>query len=704
MGAGMPHGENERRHPARDVEAAMASPDAGQFTEILNKSLNAVLVHRDGRPLYINKAYADLHGYACLADAMARHTVGVTNVHPDDYGIIADRIAARIRGDERSSRYEFRLVRPDGSVVWVECLASRIVWDGESALLGIYHDITDRKRAEDALQRSERLFSTVFMNSPDIMVLSTLTEGTILDVNEPFLRSRGLRREEVLGRTGLELGLWDSPEIRLQLVEALRRSERVADVPHQVTLPSGEVRDLSLCAELLQVNGEELILYVSRDVTERRRAEARVAHMAHHDPLTGLANRALFQQRLEEAVHGEEPFALLCVDLDRFKEVNDTHGHPIGDALLCRVAARLRGNALPGDVVARLGGDEFALIQRGGKQPETALGTARRIVERLGAAFEVAGHSVEVAASVGIAIGGRDGHDAVELLRAADLALYRAKRLGHGAIVEFRPTIAHEAEARMRLEQDLRNALLRQEFELHYQPLFDLRSGARLGFEALLRWSHPRRGLLLPDQFIALAEETGLIIPIGEWVLHEACRAAAAWPDDYKLAVNVSAAQLRDCKLVRKVQAALLDSGLPAQRLELEVTESVVLQDCEEAASALHALKHMGVSLALDDFGTGYSSLSALARLPFDRVKIDRSFIAGLGQRDDCAAIVRAVTSLCNALGLATTAEGVETAEQLALVTAEGCKEVQGYLLGHPAGADQFPAAPRAPLRKVAAA
>jgi diguanylate cyclase (GGDEF)-like protein len=434
------------------------------------------------------------------------------------------------------------------------------------------------------------------------------------------------------------------------------------------------------------------------DVTERRSAEARVAHMAHHDALTGLPNRALFRQRLDEALgragRGGGGFAVLCLDLDRFKAVNDTLGHPAGDALLRAVAERLTGALREGDVAARLGGDEFAVLQApsSGRTPDAAA-LARRLVEALGAPCDVSGHRVTTGASVGIALAPDHGACPDALLKRADLALYRAKADGRAAWRFFEPSMEARIVGRRLLELDLRDAVAAGEFELHYQPLVEFGSRRPKGFEALLRWRHPLRGLVGPAEFIPLAEELGLIGALGEWALRRACADAVAWPDGLTVAVNLSAAQLRGGQAIVGVVAdALAASGLDAARLELEITEGVMLQDTEETLATLGRVKALGVSIAMDDFGTGYSSLSYLRRFPFDKVKIDRSFVLGLGvEGEDCGAIIRAVADLCGGLGMAATAEGVETEEQLARLAAEGLAEGQGYLFGRPVPAAEVP-------------
>jgi diguanylate cyclase (GGDEF)-like protein len=433
------------------------------------------------------------------------------------------------------------------------------------------------------------------------------------------------------------------------------------------------------------------------DITERRQAEARIAHMAQHDALTGLPNRTLFRDRLAGALaraQRGESSAVLCLDLDRFKVVNDTLGHPVGDALLKQVAARLQAELRDTDTVARFGGDEFAVLQTTGQQPGSASALARRLIEVLGTPYEVSGHQVVIGASIGIALISADSADPDELLKDADLALYRAKADGRAAWRFFEPEMDAHMQARRLLEMDLRRALKAGEFELNYQPLVNLHTGKLAGFEALLRWRHPERGLVPPADFVPLAEEIGLIVPIGKWVLQTACAEAASWPKALKLAVNLSAAQFQvSAALVQTVSDALSASGLAADQLELEITESIMLQDTEETLATLHRLRRLGVGISMDDFGTGYSSLSYLRLFPFTKLKIDRSFIQDLGGAPgNCAAIVRAIISLSGSLGMVTTAEGVETTAQLNRLALEGCDQVQGYLFSKPVPASELSA------------
>jgi diguanylate cyclase (GGDEF)-like protein len=425
-----------------------------------------------------------------------------------------------------------------------------------------------------------------------------------------------------------------------------------------------------------------------------RRGVAQIARLAHYDPLTDLPNRVLFQKHLAEALARRsrkgDQLAVHFIDLDRFKTVNDTLGHPLGDALLREAAERLRSCVREGDTVARLGGDEFAVVQTGLSDMGGATRLAGRVVEAMAAPFDLQGHQVVIGASVGVAAAPSDGEDADELLKKADMALYRAKADGRGAFHFFERAMDEQLQARRALELDLRRALQAGEFELFYQPLYNLGDERVTGCEALLRWRHPDRGMVSPADFIPLAEEIGLIVPLGEWVLRAACAEAAKWPDHVRLAVNLSPAQFRDRGLVRTVVSALAASGLPAQRLELEITESVLLQDSAANMTMLHDLKALGVRISMDDFGTGYSSLSYLRSFPFDKIKIDQTFVRDILDDSDAMAIIKAVLDLGASMGIVTTAEGVETLEQLNALRGQGCAEIQGYFISRPAPASEI--------------
>jgi diguanylate cyclase (GGDEF)-like protein len=441
-------------------------------------------------------------------------------------------------------------------------------------------------------------------------------------------------------------------------------------------------------------------LVTFEDITERRVAADRITHITHHDALTGLPNRVLFHTRLGEAVARSrrgESCAVLYLDLDHFKAVNDTLGHPIGDLLLREVTQRLQTQIRETDTVARLGGDEFGIVQSSVNQPEDATALAARLVNVLGAPYDLGGHQVLVGTSIGIALVPTDGEDPDQILKHADMALYRAKAEGRARFRFFTPDMDVRAQARRTLEIDLRRALVAEEFELFYQPLVNLKTGLVTGFEALMRWFHPRRGMVAPADFIPVAEEIGLLVPLGEWALRRACFDAMGWSGEMKVAVNVSVTQFASPTLVEDVASALAASGLDPRRLELEITETVMLDETDTTMVILHRLRDLGVGIAMDDFGTGYSSLSYLRRFPFSKVKIDQSFVAGLGKGGDCDAIVASVTDLCTTLGMIALAEGVETEDQLQRLRAGNCDEAQGYLFSRPRPADEVAALCGAP-------
>ncbi len=431
------------------------------------------------------------------------------------------------------------------------------------------------------------------------------------------------------------------------------------------------------------------------DVTERRRSDAWIAHLALYDALTGLPNRVLFQQQLEGALSQIEPgeqLAVLYLDIDEFKSINDSLGHRIGDELLKSVAVSLRNCIGTTDFVARLGGDEFAIVQTAIKDPEDAIELVTRIYRAIREPYECLGHLVTTDASIGIALAPRHGSNLGQLLQNADLAMYNAKTGGRRNYRLFEPGMETRVKARRVLERDLRKAVMDGGFEVHYQPIVDLRSNRISGCEALLRWRHSERGMISPAEFISVAEDTGLIGPLGEWVLNTACAEAATWPSDVRLAVNVSPVQFRSNTLALKVVEALAASGLSASRLELEITEAVPIRDDDTALAVLHQLRMLGVRIALDDFGTGYSSLSYLQRFPFDKIKIDRCFVADIAAVGG-SSIIQAIVTIAAARHITTTAEGVETEQQRSLLRALGCTEMQGYLFS--------PAKPAAEIRRL---
>ena len=462
------------------------------------------------------------------------------------------------------------------------------------------------------------------------------------------------------------------------VAELLRKIARGKTTDDTVDLADGRV--ISIVNKPMTGGGW---LATHEDITERRRAEEKIAHMARHDALTDLPNRVLLRERLEhelKRVKRGESLAVLCLDLDHFKSVNDTLGHPVGDELLKVVADRLRHCTREPDTIARLGGDEFAIIMTAVGQPSDAATLSRRVRDSITKPYDLDGHRVVIDISIGISIAPLDATDTDQLLKNADMALYGAKADGRGAYRFFEPEMDARMQQRRELEMDLRQALINGEFELHYQPLVNLQSNDITGFEALLRWNHPTRGRIPPAEFIPIAEETGLIIQLGDWVLRRACQETASWPQQLKIAVNLSPAQLKSRNLVQAVVGALAASGMPATRLQLEITESLLMQNTFATLATLHKLRELGVQIAMDDFGTGYSSLSYLRSFPFDKIKIDRTFINDLTNGAEPLAIVHAVASLAKSLRMISTAEGVETRQQLEKLQAIGCTEMQGHI------------------------
>jgi diguanylate cyclase (GGDEF)-like protein len=473
-----------------------------------------------------------------------------------------------------------------------------------------------------------------------------------------------------------------------QVHQELMRSLQTSSFDQVQASPDGD-RTIALSRRMMAGGGSVVIL---EDVTERKRAQERIAHLAKYDELTGLANRNQFRERINAMLLGtrrrDTQFTIHLIDLDRFKTINDTLGHPIGDKLLKAVASRLSTIIGPSEMITRFGGDEFVVLQTMTERRQDALWLAQRIVKELGHPFDIDGHRIDIGASIGIAMAPIDGTDADQLLKKADMALYAAKNSGGGNHCFFAGEMEEAVQARRALELDLREAIAYDQFKLYFQPLVDLHTGRVTTCEALLRWTHPKRGDVPPSVFIPIAEETGLIIGLGEWVLHHACMEAATWPKGVKVAVNLSPVQFRDRALPLHVVSALAKSTLPAERLELEITERVLLEESEATRDAMSQLNNLGVAISLDDFGTGYSSLNYLRQFPFHKIKIDQSFIRDLGEKRDARPIIGAVARLGAGLNIIVVAEGIETEEQMNLVRAQGCHEGQGHLFGRPMDAD----------------
>jgi diguanylate cyclase (GGDEF)-like protein/PAS domain S-box-containing protein len=556
-------------------------------------------------------------------------------------------------------------------------------------LEGLVEERTAELREREAQLQAQNLRFDAALNNMSQAVVMFDVEQRLVICNRRYLRMYGLSADIVKpGCTVRELlehrravGSF-SGDVEAYVKDLLDTLAKGAILARLFELPDG--RTISVRNHPMADGGW---VATHEDITERRRAEQQIAHMARHDALTDLPNRVLFRDRLTEALANVErgqQLALLYLDLDRFKAVNDTLGHQKGDDLLKLVATRLRRCVREADTVARVGGDEFAIIQVGIEQPTDVAMLARRVGEAVRAPCDLAGHAVMVDTSIGIAMVPNDGTAPDELLKAADMALYGAKADGRGTYRFFEQAMDKRMKERRELEIALRQALVAGEFELHYQPLVNVDDRRITGCEALLRWNHPVRGFIAPSEFVSVAEEVGLIVPLGEWVLRKACVDAALWPDTIKIAVNLSAIQVMSQNLVPVVVGALAAAGLPAHRLEIEITETVLMQNTEMTMATLHRLRELGVRISMDDFGTGYSSLSYLRKFPFDKIKIDSSFISGLPNDSDSVAIVQAVAGLATSLHMTVTAEGVETQAQLAKIRELGCVEMQGHLFSPP--------------------
>jgi diguanylate cyclase (GGDEF)-like protein/PAS domain S-box-containing protein len=691
---------------ARDVGERVAAEQALRLGEARYRALAdslpqivwVVSLH-DGEATYVNQRFESYYGPigSTRAARLARN-------HPEDAERM-ERVFTEARRRDEAYEVEGRLCRHDGVYRWHKLVMLPIREDGVMVgLLGTALDIDDIVTARQALEETSNLLRLAQESAGAGIWSWDLKGGTVRHSVDSARMYRIPVPEGHAAGAPVEVGVaeWDAridpgdlAALYGQVYRALAERSAYNGEVRLVATEDEAPRWLQSFARVVtdpDLDEPVKVVGLTMDITERKLAEGRIAHMALHDGLTGLPNRLLFKERLGNALARADRrggrFAVLACDLDRFKAVNDTLGHPAGDALLRIVAERLRGVVRDGDTVARLGGDEFAVILADLGDPQEAGLAARRIIEAMEQPVDLDGHRVGIGVSVGIGLGSQDGADPDTLFRNADIALYRAKAAGRNTYRYYEAAMDAATTQRNRLELEMREAVRTGGFSLHYQPVLHLESGTVQGFEALLRWPHPVRGMIAPGAFIPLAEETGLIRQLGSWALRQACTEAASWPGDRRIAVNVSAVQFGQANLEQSVVAALSASGLPARRLELEITESVLMQDAEAVIACLHRLRGLGVRIALDDFGTGYSSLSYLRRFPFDRIKIDRSFVRDIAD-PGTAAIVRAVVGLATQLGAAITAEGIETEEQRAQVRQEGCTEAQGFLLGRPMPAEE---------------
>jgi diguanylate cyclase (GGDEF)-like protein/PAS domain S-box-containing protein len=677
------------------AEAALMEQNQRFDAALRHMSHGLVMVDGADDVVVANPKFLELYGLSpevvragVPMRALIEHSAKVGNFPDQTAAEIIERRRTRLGRKERTS---FRQTLPNGRTLTITFNPL----DGNQGWVTVYEDVTEQVGAEAALVEKNRVLDIALDNMSQGLCMFD-ADTRLVACNRRYAELWGLPSDLTRPGTTLRATLDHrvsagtfAGDAESFIAERMRVAVEGQSLQQDLELHDG--RTISLVHRPLPGGGW---VATFEDITPRQQAEARIAHMARHDALTDLPNRVLLRERLDSAFNEIArtcgSFAVHWLDLDHFKAVNDTLGHPTGDRLLQAVTARLKDLLAEGDTLARLGGDEFAMIQVGA-QPYQAGDFARRVIDVVSAPYEIDGHQIVIGASVGIALAPSDADVPDTVLRHADLALYRAKTDGRGVCRFFEPGMDAQVLARRALELELRAAFTRDEFELWYQPQVDAATSEIRGCEALLRWRHSERGIVTPDAFVALAEEIGLIVPLGEWVIREACEEAARWPAHVHVAVNISPAQFTSRSLELAVVSALGRSGLSPHRLELEITESVLLADTEATLATLHRLRDLGVRISMDDFGTGYSSLSYLRSFPFDKIKIDRSFVRELSERADCAAIVEAVASLGAKLGMATTAEGVETEAQLDLVRAKGCTEVQGYLFSRPVRASALP-------------
>ena len=644
---------------------------------------------------FVSDGCTRLTGYA-PSDLLFNGRVSFQQIiHPDDRRRVREATEQAI-AERRRFEIEYRIVRADGQSRWVwERGIGVFDRDGTvRAIEGLIQDITARKEAE-------RRYRSLFDNAIE-GIFRTTADGRYLEANPALAQIYGFDSPEELIATlrDIRRQLYVDPTRREEFMRLVKMHGSITGFESQVYRKNGEIIWISENARAVFDDAGEVLYYEGtvEDITERKLYQARIEQQANYDTLTGLANRSLLNERLQEAIANAEKdgtrLAVVFVDLDRFKFINDSLGHHVGDELLRAIAARLKANMREGDTVARLGGDEFVLLITGERDPDAIAAVLERMLKDISQPWSIPQGDFTFTCSMGVALYPDDGQTAETLLKHADSAMYRAKETGRNNIQFFTAQLNEAITERLELENNLRRALERQQFELNYQPRIDLRTGAVIGAEALIRWRLSDEQTVEPSRFIPVAEEVGLIAPIGKWVLETACAQNKAWQDaglpPLVVSVNVSARQFRHDDLVHTIAQALDRTKLAPCYLEIELTESAVMHDAERFVAMLNELNDLGVQIAIDDFGTGYSSLSYLKRFPVDRLKVDRSFVQDIATDADDATIVRTIIALGHNLGLKVVAEGVETAEQLAFLRENGCDELQGYLFGAPVPAEEF--------------
>jgi diguanylate cyclase (GGDEF)-like protein/PAS domain S-box-containing protein len=654
-----------------------------------------VLVVENGKIIHANQAMSNISGYTL--EEMRSFGSFLDLLQPGERERVGQRYQKRLRGEAVENRYEVLGLHRDGRSVYLEIAVSLMPKEDDSVRMTIVvHDITVRKQAEAKLLLAHQIFTHTAEG-----ILITDADQRILEANHGFEEITGYQRDEVLGQT---LQMFESSQHDRAFYDAMwREIDQKGQWQGEIwnRRKNGEIFPEWLSISEVKDDTGAVTNYVGvfTDITMRKESEQRLHFLANHDALTKLPNRILLQERIEHALRlaqrNRSQLAVLFIDLDRFKVINDTLGHHVGDVLLLEVSGRLLGCLRESDTIARQGGDEFVvLLEEFGEDVQYLAAVARKIMASLIQPFTLMGQEIFISASIGISVYPQDGQDMSSLLKNADIAMYRAKEQGKNTFQFYASEANVHSFERLSMENSLRKALERKEFVLYYQPKIDLESDAIVGAEALVRWNHPDLGMVPPDQFIPLAEETGVIVPIGEWVLREACFQNRAWQKaglpSITVAVNLSAGQFRDESLRSIIASALVESGLPPSCLELEITESMIMHNPERAAAILHSFRDMGMHTSIDDFGTGYSSLGYLKRFPVNTLKVDRSFVRDVPGDADDVAITKAIIALAHSLNLKVVAEGVETKTQLDFLRSQRCDQIQGYIYSAPVTAEEF--------------
>jgi len=699
---------NMHSHPASHPSPSLADSDARYRASFDQAAVGILHTSLQNRIITCNESFARIVGYT-PEELAGSDFQAITP--PEDQSpsrAVAQRL---LSGASKTETFEKRYRRKDGTITWA-MLTISIQRDASGQplfFLAVVQDINSRKQteqllaaAQEALRISEARYRTAFQMSLDGIVLSRVSDGMYVDVNTALLEATGYTRDEVVGRTSADLNIWADPRERAAFLDLLRRDSECRNFEARFRRKDGKLVWGLMSASIIELEGELCILSLTRDISEVKSAADEIRHLAYYDPLTGLPNRRLLLDRLQQTLsssrRSRRKRALLFIDLDNFKTLNDTLGHSVGDLLLEEVAHRLKSCIRASDTAARLGGDEFVVMldDLSGIAEEAASQAkivAEKILDTTSRPYELAGRECLSTSSIGITIFGDHHETSGEILQQADIAMYQAKAAGRDTFRFFAPGLQTAVNARAALEDEMRQGIRNHQFVLWYQP--QVTRGAVIGAEALLRWNHPSRGLLPPASFISLAEETGLILPLGNFVLDAACHQAADWARQpgalpFSVAVNVSARQFRQVDFVEQVLAALDRSQLDPRSLKLEITESLFLDNFEATIAIMRDLKSYGVQFSLDDFGTGYSSLAYLKRLPLDQLKIDRGFVRDMLADPASSAIAQTIVSLSHAMDLSLVAEGVETEEQRVRLADLGCHTYQGFLFSPAVPADEF--------------